>query len=156
VDKESELARVSGLLTTRTFTEPRPGMRVEDERMAWRQFTDSRAPCHTSYSTRTYGSHLTPGITRPLLPLMMRAALLRVGCMPLLDGVGCHSTTLRRFLLSSFVPSSMNSFKQLAQRLAVLFNGSRVTIRLIMDARPDCPGQDAGHHSPDCVRDSRR
>ena len=25
---------------------------------------------------------LTPGITRPLLPLLMRAALLRVGCMP--------------------------------------------------------------------------
>ena len=26
---------------------------------------------------------LTPGITRPLLPLMLRAALMRVGCMPL-------------------------------------------------------------------------
>ena len=27
----------------------------------------------------------TPGITRPLLPLMMGAAPLRVGCMPSLD-----------------------------------------------------------------------
>jgi hypothetical protein len=30
------------------------------------------------------GGDITPGITRPLLPLMIRVALLRVGCMPLL------------------------------------------------------------------------
>jgi hypothetical protein len=37
--------------------------------------------------TSFHKKRLTPGITRPLLPLMMRAALMRVGCMPLLDAV---------------------------------------------------------------------
>ena len=32
-------------------------------------------------------SNLTPGIIRPLLPLMLRAALVRVVCLPLWGGV---------------------------------------------------------------------
>src|SRR6185503_15754240 len=37
-----------------------------------------------SFSDRRSG--ITPGITRPQSTLMMRAVLLRVGCMPLLGG----------------------------------------------------------------------